>query len=875
MITVNEIRKSFLDYFENNNHTKVASSALIPHNDPTLMFTNSGMVQFKNYFTGVEKPAYKTATTAQKSVRAGGKHNDLENVGYTARHHTFFEMLGNFSFGDYFKEQAIFYAWNYLTKELSIDKSRLYFTIYHNDEEAFGFWKKMGVSEDRIIRIATSDNFWSMGDTGPCGPCSEIFYDHGEHLFGGLPGTPDEDGGRFVEIWNLVFMQFEQKPGGKMEPLPKPSIDTGMGLERFAAVMQGVSDNYEIDMFKNIIANTSDLIKLKPNDENIASFKVIADHLRSTSFLISDGIIPSNEGRGYVLRRIMRRAMRHVNQLGSRDNIMHKLVPSLIREMGEAYPELIRAKDFITETIKQEEDRFSETLDRGMKILKEEITNLSSSKVLSGEVAFKLYDTYGFPLDLTCDVLRKDGIEVDTKGFEEKMLQQKELARKSWLGSGESKTDTIWFDLKEKHSSTEFLGYTAENATGSILAIIKDGREINIASETEKVLFITNQTPFYAESGGQIGDSGTAKTDSAHLIINDVKKFNDLHVHYAEITYGELKVGAAINLKVDSEKRKKIRANHSATHLLHAALRKILGNHVTQKGSIVTDEKLRFDISHNKAITPFEIKEIENEVNRLIRNNTEANTKLMKHKEALDKGAMALFGEKYGEEVRVVAMGDELYDNVKYSVELCGGTHVSRTGDIGLFKITSEGAIASGVRRIEAVTGAEALKQIHAKEQILSDAAAYLRVPSSDFVTKIDSVLSNQKTLEKDLYELQRQVLNSYVNNKVSLKNLEYIVAEISNMNPKDLKSWIDSYIKNNPQTLIVILNKSLEKSIVVVSSGSSIASKISAADIAKEIVTELGGSGSGGSASFAQGAVANYSSFMSVAKHCCETLDK
>ncbi|MBN9543482.1 MAG: alanine--tRNA ligase [Alphaproteobacteria bacterium] len=856
MITVNDIRKSFLDYFVDKGHSHVPSSSLIPHNDPTLMFTNSGMVQFKNYFTGVETPQFSKATTSQKSVRAGGKHNDLENVGYTARHHTFFEMLGNFSFGDYFKEEAIYFAWDYLTRELKIDKSKLYFTVYHTDEEAYSYWKKLGVEESRIIKIATSDNFWSMGDTGPCGPCSEIFYDHGAHLSGGLPGQPDEGGERYVEIWNLVFMQFEQKAGGKMDPLPKPSIDTGMGLERFAAVMQGQYDNYQIDMFKNLISATSELIKVKPTDDILPSFKVIADHLRSTSFLIADGVIPSNEGRGYVLRRIMRRAMRHVNQLGSKDNIMHKLVPSLIREMGEAYPELIRAKDFITDTIYQEEERFSETLDRGMKILKEETHKLGSQKTLSGEVAFKLYDTYGFPLDLTCDVLRKDDIAVDTEGFEASMQKQKELARKSWLGSGENKTDTIWFDLKAEHGATEFLGYNSENSTGVILELIKDNNKLDSAKEGNSVLFITNQTPFYGESGGQVGDMGTAKTDTADLAIKDTKKFNDLHVHFADVISGEVKKGQTVQLHIDVEKRLKVRANHSATHLLHAALRKILGNHVTQKGSIVTDEKLRFDISHNKPITFYEIRLIEQEVNKLIRNNTEATTKLMKHSDAMESGAMALFGEKYGDDVRVVAMGDELDNAKRYSVELCGGTHVRRTGDIGLFKITSEGAIAAGVRRIEAVTGEDAIKYTHDKEQILIDASAQLRVPVNDFVTKVDSLLSGQKNLEKELFNLQRQILATSFESTTEIEGIEVAICRISNMNPKDLKSWVDNSLKSQNDKAVVILNESTDKSIVVVALGASLTSKLNAAEVAKHIVTKMGGSGSGGSANFAQGAV-------------------
>ncbi|MBN8827207.1 MAG: alanine--tRNA ligase [Sphingobacteriia bacterium] len=855
MFTTNDIRKSFINFFVNNNHAHVESSPLIPHNDPSLMFTNSGMVQFKNYFTGVEQSKFKTATTSQKCVRAGGKHNDLENVGYTARHHTFFEMLGNFSFGDYFKEQAIFYAWNFLTKEIGLDKNKLYFTVYHTDDEAYNFWKKMGVEENRIIRISTSDNFWSMGDTGPCGPCSEIFYDHGEGLTGGLPGQPDEGGERYVEIWNLVFMQYEQKANGEMLPLPKPSIDTGMGLERFAAAMQGVYDNYQIDLFKNLMQASSEITKTKITTENIASHKVIVDHLRSTAFLIADGIIPSNEGRGYVLRRIMRRAMRHVHHLGCKETVINKLIPSLIHEMGGAYPELLRAENFITETIKQEEERFQETLDRGMKLLSQEVNNLKKEQDLPGEVAFKLYDTYGFPLDLTMDIMRKEDRSVDVVAFEENMKKQKEMARKSWLGSGENATEELWFDIKNEYGSSEFLGYKMHSADAIIQEIIKDGQKIDEVKSGDKVCFITNQTPFYGESGGQMGDIGIGKTSTGEIVITDTKKHLDLHVHYAEVKSGSIKKSQTITLTIDEERRKKLKSNHSATHLLHAVLRKFLGSHITQKGSLVAHDRLRFDISHNKPLSHFEIKRIENEVNKIIRENHSVTTKLMAPKDAIESGAMALFGEKYGEEVRVVSMGG-LLEEKDYSIELCGGTHVERTGDIGCFKIISEAAIASGVRRIEAVSGEDAINYIHSRDEILNELSAILKVPTNEFPARLESLNSESKRLEKELLEARKIILDSYLNKFESFNKADLLVVETKGMNFKDLKSWLDNNIKKFEKSIIVVINEDIGKGAVVVAVSNP--DIIKATEIAEKFVKALGGTGSGGSPNFAQGGISN-----------------
>ena len=714
--TLNEIRCTFLKYFEKNDHKIVESSNLVPNNDPTLMFANSGMVQFKNVFTGLEKRDYKTATTSQKCVRAGGKHNDLENVGYTPRHHTFFELLGNFSFGDYFKERAIELAWNLITKDFGLDKNRLYFTVFNEDEEALKLWKKItGFGEDRIIKIPTSDNFWSMGETGPCGPCSEIFFDHGDHLKGGLPGTKDQDGDRYIEIWNLVFMQFEQISKDKRINLPKPSVDTGMGLERITALLQGTHDNYKTDHFEKLIKSISDAVKTKPNDKNISSFRVIADHLRASSFLIAEGVLPSNEGRGYVLRRIMRRGMRHSHLLGSKKPIFFNIFKTLMEEMTGNYPELKRAEALIKETLKMEEEKFLVLLDRGMKILNEEITKID--KVLPGDIAFKLYDTYGFPLDLTEDILKNKSLKIDNKKFNELMKQSRELAKKNWKGSGDSAVDDIWFGIKDKLGPTEFLGYETNQAEGVVQTLLKNNKEVKSLKANDEGMIIVNQTPFYGESGGQVGDIGEIVTSDFKFKVSDVqKKLGDLFVHYGKVTSGEIKINQNVELKVDIERRDNIRAYHSATHLLHESLRRVLGTHVTQKGSLVEADRLRFDFSHMKPITPDEINKIEDFVNSMVETKSQVKTRLMTPKEAVDNGALALFGEKYGDEVRVLSMGSE--KDRYFSTELCGGTHVRNTGDIGKFKIISQSAIAAGVRRVEALRDKQLQEYLNKKEKL-------------------------------------------------------------------------------------------------------------------------------------------------------------
>jgi alanyl-tRNA synthetase len=716
--SLNEIRSTFLKYFEKNDHKIVESSNLVPNNDPTLMFANSGMVQFKNVFTGLEKRDYVRATTSQKCVRAGGKHNDLENVGYTPRHHTFFEMLGNFSFGDYFKEKAIHYAWNLITKDFGIDKNRLYVTVFHEDDEAFNFWKKIAsFSDDRIIRISTSDNFWSMGETGPCGPCSEIFYDHGDHLKGGLPGTPEEDGDRFIEIWNLVFMQYEQVSKDKRINLPKPSVDTGMGLERIAALLQGTHDNYETDHFKKIIQSTSEIVKQKPDQKNLSSFRVIADHLRASSFLIAEGVLPSNEGRGYVLRRIMRRGMRHSHMLGSKKPIFANLFNTLLEEMSASYPELNRAESLIKETLKMEEEKFLVLLDRGIKILNEEISKID--KVLPGDVAFKLYETYGFPIDLTEDILKSKSLKFDKDRFGELMRESIELARKNWKGSGDSAVEKIWFGIKEKIGSTEFLGYENDQAQGIIKCLLKNHKEVSVLNKDDEGMIVLNQTPFYAESGGQVGDKGIIVKDDFKFEVTDVqKKLGDLFVHYGKVISGSIKLDQDVELKIDVNRRNDTRAYHSATHLLHESLRRVLGDHVTQKGSLVEPERLRFDFSHMKPISNEEVVKIENYVNEMVQKKSEVKTRIMTPKEAVENGALALFGEKYGEEVRVLSMGDE--GDKYFSTELCGGTHVKNTGDIGKFKIISQSSIAAGVRRIEALRDKQLEEYLKNKEKQLN-----------------------------------------------------------------------------------------------------------------------------------------------------------
>ncbi len=769
MQTVNDIRQAFLDYFAGHGHEIVASSALVPLNDPTLMFINAGMVQFKNVFTGIETRPYNRAVTSQKCVRAGGKHNDLENVGYTARHHTFFEMLGNFSFGDYFKDQAIELAWNLVTKEFGLAKDRLLVTVYAEDDQAFDLWKKIaGLPEQKILRIPTSDNFWSMGDTGPCGPCSEIFYDHGEHIPGGPPGSADEDGDRFIEIWNLVFMQFEQVTPDERIDLPKPSVDTGMGLERTAAVMQGTHDNYDIDLFKALIQASAEASGTDPQGEHNVSHRVIADHLRASSFLISDGVMPSNEGRGYVLRRIMRRAMRHAHQMGAEEPLMWKLVPALVEQMGGAYPDLTRAEALITETLKLEETRFKKTLDRGLKLLDEATADLKEGGELDGETAFKLYDTYGFPIDLTEDALRGRGMSIDSDGFNAAMDRQRAEARKAWVGSGDAATEEIWFEIREQLGATDFLGYETESAEGKVLALVVDGKRAQEAKPGEAAAVVVNQTPFYGESGGQVGDAGTlTSTGGATFTVTDTQKhIDDLFVHLGSVGENSLKVGDEVALQVDGERRRNIRNNHSATHLMHAALRRLLGDHVTQKGSLVAPDRLRFDISHPKAVEPDELAEIEVEVNRQIGLKSDVATHLMEPDAAVEAGAMALFGEKYGEEVRVVTMGEtgagkganKGEGEAAFSTELCGGTHVANTGDIGVFKVVGESAVAAGVRRIEALTGEGAKAYLAEAQAALDETAALLQVDPAAVPEKVRALLDERRNLERGLADARRQM---------------------------------------------------------------------------------------------------------------------
>ncbi|RWH36577.1 MAG: alanine--tRNA ligase, partial [Mesorhizobium sp.] len=763
MSGVNEIRSAFLDYFRKEGHEVVASSPLVPRNDPTLMFTNAGMVQFKNVFTGLESRPYSRAATSQKCVRAGGKHNDLDNVGYTARHHTFFEMLGNFSFGDYFKERAIELAWNLITREFGIAKDRLLVTVYHTDDAAAGFWKKIaGLPEDRIIRIATSDNFWAMGDTGPCGPCSEIFYDHGADIRGGPPGSADEDGDRFIEIWNLVFMQFEQVTKAERIELPRPSIDTGMGLERIAAVLQGEHDNYDIDLFKALIRASEEATGVKAEGKNRASHRVIADHLRASSFLIADGVLPSNEGRGYVLRRIMRRAMRHAQLLGAREPLMWRLVPALVREMGQAYPELVRGQPLISETLKLEETRFRKTLARGLGLLADATETLGSGDRLDGETAFKLYDTYGFPLDLTQDALRPRGVSVDLEGFDAAMERQKAEARKSWAGSGDAATETVWFAVREKAGATEFLGYDTEQAEGIVQALVRDGAAVESAVVGETVGVVVNQTPFYGESGGQMGDTGVISGEGFAIDVTDTQKKGDgLFVHFGKVTKGTVKTGEAVELKVDHIRRTRLRSNHSATHLVHEALREVLGTHVAQKGSLVAPERLRFDFSHPKPISAEKLERVEAMANEIVVQNGPVTTRLMSVDDAIAEGAMALFGEKYGDEVRVVSMGTGVAGDKAgkpYSVELCGGTHVGATGDIGLVRLVSEGAVAAGVRRIEALTGEAARKHLDEQDRRLKAVAATLKISPADVPARVEALLDERKKLEKDLTEARKKL---------------------------------------------------------------------------------------------------------------------
>jgi alanyl-tRNA synthetase len=864
MTSTNDIRRSFIDYFGQAGHERVASAPLVPHNDPTLMFVNAGMVPFKNVFTGLETRPYVTAVSSQKCVRAGGKHNDLDNVGYTARHHTFFEMLGNFSFGNYFKEQAILHAWTLLTKEWGLSPDRLTTTVYHTDDEAFELWKKIaGLPDSRIIRIPTADNFWSMGDTGPCGPCSEIFFDHGDHIFGGPPGSADEDGDRFVEIWNLVFMQFDQAADGTRSDLPRPSIDTGMGLERIAAVMQGVHDNYDTDTFKALIAESGELTKTATIGDTQASHRVIADHLRTSGFLVADGVLPANEGRGYVLRRIMRRAMRHAHLLGAKEPLMHRLVPALVAEMGGAYPELVRAQSAIEATLVQEETQFRRTLQNGLKLLDEATAGLSEGDMLSGDVAFKLYDTYGFPYDLTEDALRVSGLSVDRAGFDEGMARQKAMARAAWKGSGAKASDDVWFDIAEREGSTEFIGYGATSGDGQVVALLVDGHE-QIAPATvaapASVTILTNQTPFYGESGGQNGDAGTISGDGGlRTVVEDTTKpLGRLHAHHVRLEAGSLSVGDTVHLSVDVARRDRIRANHSATHLLHSALRNTLGNHVTQKGSMVADDRLRFDFAHNAALTAAEIASIEAEVNAEIRGNQAVSTRLMTPDDAVAAGALALFGEKYGDEVRVLTMGPKP-SGAAYSVELCGGTHVSALGDIALFKIVSEGAVASGIRRIEAMTGEAARLWLTEREDRLKEVAASLRASPEEVPARVATLSETVRKLEKDLAEAKKALAlggsgGSSAAEPEDIGGIRFLGQSFEGLDPKDLRSLInDAKVKLGEGVAAVVTVNDGRASIAVgVTDG--LQSRFDSVALVKVAVAALGGQGGGGRPDLAQG---------------------
>jgi alanyl-tRNA synthetase len=863
MSGVNDIRKSFLDFFARNDHQVVASSALVPRNDPTLMFTNAGMVQFKNVFTGLEKRPYSRAVTAQKCVRAGGKHNDLDNVGYTARHHTFFEMLGNFSFGDYFKERAIALAWELITKDYEISPEKLLVTVYIDDDDAFNLWKKItGLPERKILRIAGSDNFWSMGDTGPCGPCAEIFYDHGDHIPGGPPGSADADGDRFIEIWNLVFMQYEQLEGGKRVDLPRPSIDTGMGLERIAAVLQGTHDNYAIDLFATLIQHIADLTKVGAHGPHKASHRVIADHLRASSFLIADGVLPSNEGRGYVLRRIMRRAMRHAELLGAKDPLMWKLVSALTREMGQAYPELTRAEALITETLKLEETRFRATLERGLAILDEKSRNLKKGDMLDGETAFTLYDTYGFPLDLTQDALRARGIGVDIASFNDAMERQREKARASWSGSGEAAQETVWFALREKVGATEFLGYETESAEGVVAALVKDDKEVSELKKGDSGAVMMNQTPFYGESGGQVGDTGELRREGVRLAVTDTqKKAGDLFVHMVKVEEGAVKVGDPLLLEVDHGRRAAIRQNHSATHLLHEALRQVLGDHVAQKGSLVAPDRLRFDFSHPKPITPAELERVEDIANDIVLQNAPVTTRLMALDDARASGARALFGEKYGDEVRVVAMGEGSGNTLGWSVELCGGTHVKRTGDIGLINGLTDSGVAAGVRRLEALTGKVARKSADHQVQIAKAAAAELKTPLEEMPARIASLIDERKKLERELTDARKKLAmggggsaKSADDGVREVNGVKLIARSITGISPKELPSLIDEAKKQIGSGVIAIVAVSDEgRAGISVGVTPDLTSRFNAVDLVKAGAAVLGGKGGGGRPDMAQ----------------------
>ena len=856
MTSTNDIRRSFLDYFGAAGHQVVASAPLVPHNDPTLMFVNAGMVPFKNVFTGLETRPYSTAASSQKCVRAGGKHNDLDNVGYTARHHTFFEMLGNFSFGDYFKEGAIEYAWRFITQDLGFPKDRLWVTIHPTDDEAAALWRKIaGIADERIVRHP--DNMWAMGDTGPFGPNSEIFYDQGESLAGGPPGSADEDGDRFLEFWNLVFMQFERFADGTTVDLPKPSVDTGMGMERAVALLQGVPSNYQIDLFRNLIEASEELTGTKATGAQQPSHRVIADHLRSTSFLVADGVLPANEGRGYVLRRIMRRAMRHAHILGASEPLMHRLVPALVAEMGAAYPELVRAQPLIEETLRQEETRFRQTLDKGLRLLDEATASMKPGETLAGDVAFRLYDTYGFPYDLTEDALRAQGFAVDRAGFDSAMAEQKAAARAAWKGSGSKASEDVWFDIAEEHGSTEFTGYTAEEGEGQVVAIVRDGARVERAEAGSEALVILNQTPFYAESGGQVGDTGSMTGDHASAIVTDTSKvLGRLHLHHVRVGEGALALGDSVKLRIDRDRRAAIRANHSATHLLHAALRERLGRHVAQKGSLVAPDRLRFDVSHPSAMGPAELAQVEDDVNAQVRANTPVSTRIMTPDEAIAEGAMALFGEKYGDEVRVVSMGT---DGGRYSVELCGGTHVSALGDIGLFKVVGESAVSSGVRRVEALTGDAARAYLNGRDEKLRAAAAALKSSPDEVPARVAALLEERRRLERELAEAKRALAmgggtSAEAKGPEQIGGHGFIGQVIDGLDPKGLRGLVDDAKKRVASGVVALVAVNDGRATVAVGVTDDLVGHRNAVELVRAAVAALGGQGGGGRPDMAQG---------------------
>ncbi|MEP5155025.1 alanine--tRNA ligase [Planktotalea sp.] len=882
MASLNDIRSTYLNYFGKQGHEVVSSSPLVPRNDPTLLFANSGMVQFKNLFTGLETRDYVRATTSQKCVRAGGKHNDLDNVGYTARHHTFFEMLGNFSFGDYFKADAIQFAWELLTKEFQIPKEKLLVTVYHTDDEAAEIWKKVaGLSDDRIIRIPTDDNFWRMGPTGPCGPCTEIFYDHGEHIWGGPPGSPEEDGDRFIEIWNIVFMQNEQFEDGSMKPLDMQSIDTGMGLERVGALLQGKHDNYDTDLMRSLIEASADATNVDPDGPGKTHHRVIADHLRSTSFLIADGVMPSNDGRGYVLRRIMRRAMRHAHLLGAKDPLMHRLVPALVHQMGAAFPELSQGQSMIEETLRLEETRFRQTLDRGLKLLDDELAGLPEGNVLPGAAAFKLYDTYGFPLDLTQDALREKGREVDTDGFDAAMAEQKAKARAAWSGTGEAADSAIWFDVADAYGTTDFLGYDTETAEGQIATLVMDGAESDIAKEGQEVQIILNQTPFYAESGGQVGDKGIIKTETGTAKVTDTMKSQGVFIHMATVEQGEIAKGSAAVLEVDHARRTAIRANHSVTHLLHEALREELGDHVAQRGSLNAEDRLRFDFSHGKGLTADELARVEKEVNTYIRQNTPVETRIMTPDDARALGAQALFGEKYGDEVRVVSMGIQAgsgkgSNGETYSLELCGGTHVRQTGDIGAFALLGDSASSAGVRRIEALTGQDALDHLRAQDQRLTAVASDLKAQAADVPARVKALLEERKTLSNEVAQLRRELAMSGGAGQgggadaETVNGVNFVAQVLSGVSGKDLPALIDEHKARIGSGAVLLIADAGGKAAVAAGVTEDTKDTVSAVDLVKAAVVELGGKGGGGRPDMAQGGgkdVANADAAIAAAK--------